>query len=128
MPLDAVSEPASPDSARTSAEVAAATALHERATSVRRTVIVASTLFGIVLGVGAYFALREVFFETFGAHMPFVTGAVAFAPPFAASIRLGKRLADSIVRSRMGSWMTALALSYHVRREVLEEHARLAVG
>lgn len=105
-----------------------ATAIEEigrRAARMRRVVIVPLLLLGIVMGGLLYELLAELQYAWRGAHMPWVTGLLAFAPTFGGALRLAPRLADLAVRHRLPGWRRSLAEEHGLDLAQLEETTRV---
>lgn len=109
-------------------ELVCATELHRRADRIRRFVLAPTLLAGIALGIGGYFALREVFFATMGAHQPYLTGAVSILPSFVLSLRAARWASDALVRARIDAWTSELVSRHGVARDVLDDHVRIIRG
>ena len=109
-------------------ELACARTIHRRAEAIRRAVTVPCVLGGLALGVAGYFALREAFFATLGAHQPYVTGTLALLPPFALSFKVAQKVSDAMIRGRVRTWVRDLAREHQLSVEALTEHAEIALG
>lgn len=106
-------------------EAKAIAILRTRARRVRTSIHVPLLLGGILGGAVVYVVLRELQFAINGAHMPWLTGLLAFVPTFGGSFWLAPRLADSIVRKAMPRWRATLAKEHGLDLAELEETTRL---
>jgi hypothetical protein len=109
----------------TDPEATAVAALRTRASRVRTAIHVPLLLGGIAGGAVLYVVLRELQFALNGAHMPWLTGLLAFVPTFGGSFWLAPRLADAVVRKALPRWRAALAKEHGLDLAELEETTRL---
>ncbi len=117
-------EPSEPGD-ETDPEAKAVATLRTRAGRVRALIHVPLLLGGIFGGALVYVVLRELQFAINGAHMPWLTGLLAFVPTFGGSFWLAPRLADAVVRKAMPGWRAALAKQHGLDLAELEETTRL---
>jgi hypothetical protein len=104
-----------------------ALALGELARRARRTRLAVSLpmlVAAIVAGVALYVALRALFIDTLGGHVPYLTGALSMAPPIAVAWSLALRVSRRLVEIRSPSWIAELSARHQVAREMLEDLAR----
>jgi len=107
------------------AEALAASELARRANRLHKLVIIPSILLGLVLGVAGYFLLRNVQFDLFGAHVPWLTGVLGVGGPVGGSFYVAERLAAFVKARRRGPWLEDVAARYGVPIEALEDYATL---
>lgn len=96
-----------------------------RAGRVRMAIILPLIFVGIAAGGLLYDLLAELQYAWRGAHMPWVTGLVAFAPTFGGVLRLAPRVADAVVRRRLPTWRRGLAEKHGLDLAQLEAMTRL---
>lgn len=106
-------------------EAIAVQELGRRAGRLRMAVILPLIFLGIAAGGMLYEILAELQYAWRGAHMPWVTGIVAFAPTFGGVLRLAPRVADAVVRTRLPRWRRSLAEMHGLDLAQLEETTRL---
>jgi hypothetical protein len=106
-------------------EAAAIQELGRRAGRVRSSVIVPMLLTGIAMGALLYDVLAELQYAWRGAHIPWVTGMMSFAPTFGAVLKVAPRVADAVVRRRLPRWRKSLAEEHGLDLAQLEETTRL---
>jgi hypothetical protein len=92
-----------------------------RVVRVRGTIAGVCCFFGLAFGVFGYMLLRSVQLKTNGVHVPMVTGALGFAPPFAISLALASWLGKRAIRSVKTAWIDELAKKHQVAPERLAE-------
>jgi len=109
----------------TDPEAAVIALLRTRAGRVRTAIHVPLLLGGIFGGAVLYVALRELQFAINGAHMPWLTGLLAFVPTFGGSFWLAPRLADAVVRKALPRWRATLAKQHGLDLAELEETTRV---
>lgn len=110
------------------AELLCATILHRRAERVRKLVLVPMRLAAFPIGAALYTLVRELFLWRKRAHMPYLTGALSFAPAFVGALRGARRLGDRVARARVESRTSEVAFAHGVSPEILEDHLRLVRG
>jgi hypothetical protein len=106
-------------------EEAAIAELTRRCRRLRGVFHVPILLLGLVAGPFVYIALRDYQFETRGAHMPWLTGVVAFVPTFGGSLKLAPYVADFFVRRALVRWRAELATKYDLDLAQLAETTKL---
>ena len=99
--------------------------LGRRVGRMRMAIIVPLLLAGIGLGGLLYELLAELQYAWRGAHMPWVTGIIAFAPTFGGIFKLAPYIADAAVRRRLPVWRRTLAAAHGLDLAQLEETTRL---
>jgi hypothetical protein len=77
-----------------------------------------------MLGVAAYVGLREMFFDTLGAHSPYVTGIATVLPTVTLAWKIASWLARELIARRTRAWVAELAGRHDLAREPLEDFAR----
>ncbi len=107
--MDPSDSPTAPDP-----ESAALTEVGRRARTTRVSVGVPVLVLGIALGIAGYFALRALFFESIGAHSPYVTGVLSMLPAMTLAWWLGAELGRLVVVLRSPAWIAELSASHGV--------------
>src|SRR5262245_50314260 len=102
-------------------EAAAIEELGRRARALRHAVHVPVLVAGIVLGVAAYVALRELMLAYLGAHIPWITGVLTVAPIFVLAFRVAPRLGDALAARALPRWRTEIARRYGLDEATLAE-------
>ncbi len=92
-----------------------------RVVRVRGAIAGACAFFGIALGMTGYMLLRQIQLDSNGVHVPMLTGALGFAPPFAIMFALAGWLGKKAVRSRKTPWIAELAQKHKVSESRLDE-------
>lgn len=109
-------------------ELLCARALHRKAELTRKAVVAPCVVLGLFAGALGYLAVREICLSTVGFHYFYLSGILGLTPPFVLAIRAARALGDVLVRRGMPRWTEELASRHGVSREVLEEHAEVALG
>jgi hypothetical protein len=117
-------QPSDPDEGLDPEAVAIA-AISRRAGRVRAAVVVPLLLAGIGSGAVLYVVLRQLQFEATGAHIPWLTGTVSFAPTFGGAFWLAPRLAGRILRPLLERWRAELATAHGLDLGAFTEITRL---
>lgn len=105
------------------AEALAGRELGTRAAKLRRRILFPHVIIGATLGIIGYVVLREAQLHRFGMHMPYLTGAIAFAPCLFGAAWLGRRAANAAVRLRMRSWCDELITIHRLPPGALDDYA-----
>ena len=106
-------------------EEAAIQEIGRRAGRLRLVIIVPLLLLGLVSAGLLYELLAELQYAWRGAHMPWLTGMLSFAPTFGGALKLSPRVADAAVRRRLPVWRRGLAEKHGLDLAQLEETTRL---
>jgi hypothetical protein len=99
--------------------------LTRRTSRLRACIHVPLLLLGIAAGGVAYGVFRDLQFAARGAHIPWLTGIVAFFPTFGGSLWLAPRIADFVARRALRRWRVELARKYGLDLAQLEETTQL---
>jgi len=102
-------------------EAAAIEELTRRARRLRQAVHLPVLLAGIVVGVGAYIALRALILAQLGAHIPWLTGGLTVGPIFALAFRYAPKLGDALAARALPRWRAEIARRYGLDEASLAE-------
>lgn len=92
---------------------------------VRTAIVVPTLLAGLAAGAVLYVVLRDLQFAARGAHFPWVTACLSFAPLFGGSLKIAPRIADALIARLLPRWRRRLAAEHGLDLATLEETTRL---